>query len=83
LKHHQVEPLNTIGQPLDADTCDVAGSEASEGVPAGVVLRELQIGYTWPQGLLRRAKVVVSSGSPSSAQGAENTSPGTSEAKER
>jgi len=83
MKHHQVEPLDTIGQPLDADTSDVAGSEASEGVPTGVVLRELQVGYTWPQGLLRRAKVVVSSGSPPPAQGAENTSPSTTEAKGR
>jgi hypothetical protein len=62
LRHHQVEPVSTIGQPLDAETSDVVGSESSEGAAARVVLRELQVGYRWPQGLLRRAKVVVSSG---------------------
>jgi len=70
LRHHHAEPINTIGQPLDPDTSDVAGIEANDGVPSGVVLRELQGGYNWPQGLLRRARVVVSSGPAPAAQGA-------------
>jgi len=59
LKCQQVEPINTIGEPLDPRTSDVVGTEAQEGVAPGTVLREEQIGYTWAHGLLRRAKVVV------------------------
>lgn len=66
LRHHLVYPINTIGQPLDPNTSDVVGTEPNDNVPAGIVLREVQIGYNWPQGLLRRAKVIVSSG-PSAA----------------
>jgi hypothetical protein len=73
LRHHRVEPIDTIGQPLDPETSDVAGTEANEHVPAGVVLREVQVGYKWPQGLLRRARVIVSSGPAPNAQ-AEETS---------
>jgi len=60
LKHHQVEAIETIGQPLDPETSDVVGTEPQKGVPVGTVLREEQIGYTWAHGLLRRAKVVLS-----------------------
>lgn len=61
LKHHQVQAISTIGAPLDPETSDVAASELREGVAPGMVLRETQIGYTWPYGLLRRAQVVINS----------------------
>lgn len=59
LKHHQVQPISTIGQPLNPETSDAIGVEVQEGVAAGTVLSEEEIGYTWAHGLLRRAKVVV------------------------
>jgi len=60
LKRHQVEAVNTIGEPFDPSTSDIAATETSTTVPPNVVLREMQVGYSWPNGLLRRAKVVVS-----------------------
>jgi len=62
LDHHQVKAIETIGQPVDPEISDVAGNEPSTTVPVDVVLREVQIGYTWRHGLLRRPKVVVSAG---------------------
>jgi hypothetical protein len=62
--HRQgVEPVNALGELVDLRTSDVVGSETREGVSADLVLREIQVGYTWPYGLLRRARVVVSTGS--------------------
>ena len=83
LRHHHVVPINTIGQPLDPDTSDIAGAEANDGVSSGVVLRELQVGYNWPQGLLRRARVVVSSGPAPAVQGAGEASAGAPQAAGR
>ncbi|NLG49293.1 MAG: nucleotide exchange factor GrpE [Chloroflexi bacterium] len=60
LRHHQVVAVETIGQPLNPQTSDVVGTEVRDKVPEGTVLRETQIGYMWPQGLLRRAQVVIS-----------------------
>ena len=59
LKRYRVEAVDTIGQPLDPESSDVVGTEARKNVAPNTVLREVQIGYTWPEGLLRRAKVVV------------------------
>ena len=59
LKRYQVEAIDTIGQPFDPETSDLVETEARRNVDPNTVLREVQIGYVWPQGLLRRAKVVV------------------------
>mgnify|MGYP001386764973 CR=1 FL=1 len=79
LKQHQVEPISTIGKPVDPETSDVSGKEVRDGVPPGSVLREEQIGYIWPYGLLRRAKVVVSTKSAAAraADGPSMTQPST------
>ncbi|MEA3407419.1 MAG: nucleotide exchange factor GrpE [Chloroflexota bacterium] len=60
LERHRVKPIETLGKPLDPTTSDVVDTEVRQGMPADTVLREEQIGYTWPNGLLRRAKVVIS-----------------------
>jgi hypothetical protein len=60
LERHRVKPIDTLGKPLDPATSDVVGTEVRPDMPELTVLREEQIGYTWPGGLLRRAKVVVS-----------------------
>jgi len=62
LRRQGVEPINTLGEFVSTQTSDVVGSEAREGVSDGRVLREVQSGYTWPHGLLRRARVIVSMG---------------------
>lgn len=65
LERHRVKPIDTLGEPLDPATSDVVGTEVHPDMPENVVLREEQIGYTWPEGILRRAKVVVSEKGPS------------------
>ncbi len=65
LERHRVKPIDTLGEPLDPATSDVVGTEVRSDMSENVVLREAQIGYTWPGGLLRRAKVVVSEKGPS------------------
>jgi hypothetical protein len=74
LRRHQVEALNTVGETFSAETSDVVGSELHDDMPANMVLRDVQVGYTWPHGLLRRAKVIVSArpvaAEPAPAEGA-------------
>ena len=60
LDHHQVAPISTIGKPLDPETSEAVGTEVRNNLPANTVLREVQIGYMWTYGLLRRAQVIVS-----------------------
>ncbi|MHB1293971.1 MAG: nucleotide exchange factor GrpE [Anaerolineae bacterium] len=60
IKYYQIEAVNTLGKPLDPETSDAAGTEVRTNVPPDTVLREVQIGYIWPHGVLRRARVVVS-----------------------
>jgi len=60
LKRHQVEPIDTMGQPYDPETSDIVETEAHPDMSPNTVLREEQIGYRWTHGILRRAKVVVS-----------------------
>ena len=67
LDHHQVRPVTTIGQPLDPKTSDVVEVEPRDNIAANMVLRELQMGYAWRHGLLRRAKVVVSGSAEATA----------------
>ncbi len=59
LQQHAVQAIDTIGKPFDPETSDIVGKETHESAPPNLVLREAQTGYTWPHGLLRRAKVIV------------------------
>ncbi len=70
LDHHEVRPVNTIGQPLDPKTSDVVEVEARDNIAPHMVLREVQAGYVWRHGLLRRAKVVVSAPADAAASAA-------------
>jgi len=60
LEYHKVQPLEVVGKMADPDSCEVVESEPRESLPPGTVLREVCTGYVWPNGLLRRARVVVS-----------------------
>ncbi|MHB1355660.1 MAG: nucleotide exchange factor GrpE [Anaerolineae bacterium] len=60
LAKHQVKPLAVIGQPYNPQTSEVASSEASSSMVANIVLREMEPGYVWKFGLLRKARVVIS-----------------------
>ncbi|MGC9359911.1 MAG: nucleotide exchange factor GrpE [Anaerolineae bacterium] len=61
LEYHKVQPLQVVGKVADPDMCEVVESEPRGNLPPGTVLREVLTGYAWPNGLLRRARVVVSS----------------------
>jgi len=60
LAKQQVKPVSVIGQPFNAQTSEIAASEVSNTVQPNTVLREIEPGYVWKNGLLRKAKVVVS-----------------------
>lgn len=58
-----LQPVNGVGQPFDPNFHEALAMEASETVPANVILQEYQKGYMVKDRLLRAAKVVVSRGS--------------------
>jgi molecular chaperone GrpE (heat shock protein) len=60
LSRYQVEPIRTVGKPLDETTSVAVGASAASDAPPGTVVAEEQIGYRWPHGVVRRARVVVS-----------------------
>lgn len=68
LDYYGVKPIETLNKPLDARTSEVVGAEVRERLKPDTVLREVQIGYTWRHGLLRRARVVVSRASAEEAK---------------
>lgn len=74
LDHYGLKPIDTLGKPLNAQTCDVVGSEMRERLKPDMVLRETQIGYTWRHGLLRKARVIVSRGGASDLDADQDTS---------
>lgn len=67
LRERGVTPIETLGLAVDAEHSDVAGYEANAQIPEGIVLREVQMGYLWRGGVLRRAQVVVSGTPPPAA----------------
>jgi len=60
LGDHQVVAIETLGRPVDPEHSDIVGEEPSPDLPEGTVLREVAAGYLWKSGVLRRARVVVS-----------------------
>ena len=85
LSRHQVTPIETLGKPYQPSTCDAVGTEERVGLPPNTVLREVQLGYAWPRGLLRRAQVVISttpSGSDSAGGSTDASSMGVSRSRQ-
>ncbi len=64
LARYGVEAVETLGKPLDEATSVVAGTAEDRAAPPGTVLREEQVGYRWPHGLIRPARVIVSAAPP-------------------
>jgi molecular chaperone GrpE (heat shock protein) len=60
LGKQQVKPVAVIGQPFNPQTSEVASSEVANSVAPNIVLREMEPGYVWKFGLLRKARVVIS-----------------------
>lgn len=63
LRDHNVEPIVTEGSAFDPNLHDAMGSEPSDIVPEGHVIRQLRKGYKLRDRLLRPASVFVSTGS--------------------
>lgn len=63
LASYEVVPLQVVGQPFDEAVAEQVGTEYQSAVSEGVVLREVQVGYRWPHGVLRRAQVIVNKAS--------------------
>ncbi len=59
LARQEIEPIETLGKPVDKATSEVEDVVANDSVPPGTVLREVQVGYRWPLGLIRPARVIV------------------------
>lgn len=60
LVKQQVSPLAVVGQPYNPQTSEAASSEVASSVAPNIVLREMEPGYAWKFGLLRKARVVIS-----------------------
>ena len=58
-----VKPIQALGAPLDLESHEVVAIAESSHAQADIVVEETQSGYRWNDRLLRRSKVVVSSGS--------------------
>jgi molecular chaperone GrpE len=59
-----VKRVATVGQPFDPSVHEAIQHLPSTDHPAGVVLAEVQAGYTLGDRLVRAAMVVVSKGPP-------------------
>ena len=62
-----LEEVKTEGQPFDPCYHQAVSEQEAEDVEAGMILHELQKGYTLYERLIRPAMVVVSKGNPGSA----------------
>lgn len=59
LKQFGVEPMKTLGEKFDPTRHEAVGEEESEG-GSGIIIKELQNGYTQNGEILRTAKVIIS-----------------------
>lgn len=63
-----VKVLDAVGKPFDPALHQAVGTEASEEVPEGTVVRQWKPGFQIGERLLRAAMVVVSSGPAKAAE---------------
>jgi len=61
LAKQEVKQISVVGQPYNAQTSEITGTEVTTSVIPNTVLRESEPAYTWKGGLLRKAQVVVAS----------------------
>jgi molecular chaperone GrpE len=54
-----VEPIESLGKPLDLATSEVVDVRDNGTNPDDTVIEEVVRGYLWRQALFRRAKVVI------------------------
>lgn len=64
LKGYGLEEIEAVGQPFDPNVHEAMLEVESAVHPAGIVLEEMEKGYTLRERVMRPARVVVSKGSP-------------------
>ncbi len=64
LADHGATPLDSVGEPFDANYHEALAQLPSADVPEGTVMNEVKRGWLLYGKLLRAAQVVVSSGAP-------------------
>lgn len=65
LRREGVEPIEAAGGAFDPTVHEAVSAQPSDDVPDGHIVHQLEKGYRYKERILRPAKVVVSSGSPS------------------
>ena len=70
LSQEGVQPIETVGQPIDLDCHEVVDVEQNDEASPGTVVKEEQKGYLLEDRVLRDAKVVVTR--PRPAEGLPN-----------
>lgn len=59
LKRHNVEEIKTVGEKFDTNMHEAMGEEEAEGKEEGVVIREVDSGYTMNGKVIKTAKVII------------------------
>lgn len=73
LRQHSCQPIQSVGANFDPNLHEAVGQEPSEQFAAGVVSRELRVGYQLHDRVVRPSQVFISSGPPAD-QTQENAS---------
>lgn len=58
IKNHQVEEIKTVGEAFDPHMHDAVGEEESDQ-PEGMIIREMDAGYTMNGKVVKPAKVII------------------------
>ena len=66
LRSRGIETIAAVGTPFDPDRHEALLQQPSAEYPAGTVMQELARGYTMHQRVIRPARVIISSGPPTS-----------------
>jgi molecular chaperone GrpE len=64
LKQYGCQRIETVGTPFDPNQHQALAQEPSQQHPAGIVSREMQVGYKLHDLVIRPAQVFVSTGTP-------------------
>lgn len=71
LERYGTRPVSALGEPFDPTRHEAMGQVASDDVPEGHVAQVMQNGFADADGLVRPARVLVSSGAPAGEIDAE------------
>jgi molecular chaperone GrpE len=79
LESHGLLPFESVGKPFDVEYHDALMQMPSADVPPNTVVQEIEKGYKLFEKVLRHAKVIVSTESPTSSTAQDNVAAENSE----